>query len=99
MLKMIDKITFVHPTELAPNAARGNRHHTKPVAKTSGNLCTWQRSNEIPLQHWFEVGIDVAVLVVAHTGNQALYKLHLLSFRPLVKQGDAMFFLFFIVPL
>lgn len=70
----------------------GNKHLLISVG-------TWQRSNEIPLQHWFEVGIDVAVLVVAHTGNQALNKLHLLGLRPLVKQGDAMLLLLLIVPL
>lgn len=43
------------------------------------SICTWQRSDEVPLQHGFEVGVDVAVLVVAHTGDQALDKLHLVG--------------------
>ncbi len=62
-------------------------------------ICTWQRSDEVPLQHGFEVGVDVAVLVVAHTGDQALDKLHLVGLRPLVKQGDAVFLLLLIVTL
>lgn len=60
---------------------------------------TWQRSDEVPLQHGFEVGVDVAVLVVAHTGDQALDKLHLVGLWPLVKQGDAVFLLLLIVAL
>lgn len=41
----------------------------------------------------------MAVLVVAHTGDQALDKLHLVGLRPLVKQSDAVFFLLLIVSL
>lgn len=41
----------------------------------------------------------MAVLVVAHTGDQALDKLHLVGLRPLVKQGDAVFLLLLIVSL
>lgn len=62
-------------------------------------IFTWQRRDEVPLQHGFEVGVDVAVLVVAHTGNQALNKLHLVGLRPLVKEGDAVFLLLLIVSL
>lgn len=62
-------------------------------------LFTWQRSDEVPLQHGFEVGVDVTVLVVAHTGDQALNKLHLVGLRPLVKQGDAVILLLLIVSL
>lgn len=62
-------------------------------------VCTWQRSDEVPLQHGFEVGVNVAVLVVAHTGDQALDKLHLVGLRPLVKQSDAAFLLLLIVSL
>lgn len=60
-------------------------------------ICTWQRSDEVSLQHGFEVGVDVAVLVVAHTGDQALNELHLVSLRPLIKQNDAVFLLLFII--
>lgn len=60
---------------------------------------TWQCSDEVPLQHRFEVGVDVAVLVVAHAGDQALHKLHLVSLRPLVKQGNAMLLLLLVVAL
>lgn len=62
-------------------------------------ICTWQRSDEVPLQHGFEVGVDVAVLVVAHTGDQALNELHLVGLRPLVKQSNAVFLLLLIVSL
>lgn len=62
-------------------------------------ICTWQRSDEVSLQHGFEVGVDVAMLVVAHTGDQALDKLHLVGLRPLVKQGDAVFLLLLVIPL
>lgn len=92
---------FDHPTLLSYDAVREDARHAKPVGNKHPliSVGTWQRSNEIPLQHWFEVGIDVAVLVVAHTGNQALNKLHLLGLRPLVKQGNAMLLLLLIVPL
>lgn len=83
------------------------REERKTVCKLStGGLLlaavcifTWQRSDEVPLQHGFEVGVYVAVLVVAHTGNQALNKLHLVGLRPLVKEGDAVFLLLLIVSL
>lgn len=59
---------------------------------------TWKRSYKVPLQHWFEVGVNVAMLVVAHSGDQPLDKLHLVGLRPMVKQGDAVFLLLLIVP-
>lgn len=60
---------------------------------------TWQCSDEVPLEHWFEVGVDVAVLVVAHSGDEVFYKLHLVSLGPLVKEGDAVLLLLVVVPL
>lgn len=69
------------------------------VIATKCCICTWQRSDEVPLQHGFEVGVDVAMLVVAHTGDQPLDKLHLVSLGPLVKQSDAVFLLLLIVSL
>lgn len=55
--------------------------HTGFVAAKSIHICicTWERGDEVPLQHGFEVGVNVAVLVVAHTGDQALDKLHLVG--------------------
>ena len=60
---------------------------------------TWQCCDEVTLKHGFEVGVDVAVLVVAHMGDEVFYKLHLVSLRPLVKQGDALLLLLVTVPL
>ena len=62
-------------------------------------VCTWQRCDEVPLQHGFEVGVDVAVLVVTHAGDQVLHKLHLVRLRPLVKQDDAVLLVLVIVAL
>ena len=52
-------------------------------------MCTWQRCDEVPLEHGLEVGVDVSVLVVAHARDEVLHKLHLVPLRPLVKQLDA----------
>lgn len=92
-----------------PWAKKGKRRtNSKGCFKTVNNVTalaligvffTWQRSDEVPLQHGFEVGVYVAVLVVAHTWDQALDKLHLVGLRPLVKQGDAVFLLLLIVSL
>lgn len=62
-------------------------------------LYTWQRCDEVPLQHGFEVGVDVAVLIVTHAWYQMLHKLHLVGLRPLVKQLDAHVLLFLVVAL
>ena len=63
------------------------------------HVCTWQRRDEVPLQHGFEVGVDVAVLVMTHAGDQVLHELHLVCLRPLVKQDDAVLLVLVIVAL
>ena len=60
---------------------------------------TRQRRDEVSLQHGFEVGVDVAVLVVAHPRDQVLHKLHLVSLRPLVEQHHAVLLLLVVVAL
>lgn len=60
---------------------------------------TWQGSDEVPLQHGFQVGVYVSMLVVAHVGDEVLHKLHLVRLWPLVEKFDADVLLLLVVPL
>lgn len=50
-----------------------------------GVIFTWQEGDKVPLQHGLEEGVDVAVLIMAHAGQQVLDELNLVLLAPSLK--------------
>lgn len=52
-----------HMDQIKYNVAKNYEHH---YYYDSSKVLTWKKSNEVPLKHGFEEGVNVSMLIVTH---------------------------------